>query len=169
MKKVLTNYQIVKKYKKVNVVTAHGLESVSSKEALEKAELLGVDLVKVSENKTGIICKIMDYQKYLYDKKKKERKSKKNISIKEIRLSLDMSQNDLSYRITKAKGFIDKGAILKVSLGIKGRHMKRKQDGKLKYDTFFSQLADSCEYNIKYQSEPKLNGRFWNATIVKSK
>jgi translation initiation factor IF-3 len=90
-------------------------------QALNKANELGMDLVLMKELNDIAICKIMNYEKYLYELSKN--KNNKVLNIKEIKIGPNTSDNDLSYRINHIKEFLNKGHKVKISMQFKGREM----------------------------------------------
>lgn len=165
----LHNYVIVKKFKKVSLVTDDGLKVMASKAALKKAGEQDLDLVMMSSKGDAPVCKIMDYKKYLYDAKKKEKLAKKNAKkneTKEIRLGLDIGKADIEHKAKKAVEFLESNVTLKVSLKIRGwRNMKRKDEGGSKIQEFFNYLQSIYAGDIKFTSKPKLQGRNWLAVV----
>ena len=119
------------------------------------------------------VCKILDYNKYLYDVKKKEKEAQKKArknSIKEIRLGLDIGDNDLDWKSDDGVKFLTGGASLKITLRIRGRrNMSRKDMGVEKIDAFFAKLQEKFDGKLKYSSKPKLQGKVWSAMIDKDK
>ncbi len=92
--------------------------------AQEIAENEGYDLVLMSPNANPPVCKIMDYSKYKFDTIKKEKEFKKNqkiVELKEIQLSMTISDHDISYRVTNATKFLQEGNKVKVVLRMRGR------------------------------------------------
>ena len=105
---------------------------MSSYEALKAAREQGLDLVEISPQSTPPICKIMDYGKWKFENKKKERQSKKNQSkvlIKEIQLRPRTGQGDINIKLEKARGFLSQGHKVKVNLRFHGREMAHKELG----------------------------------------
>ena len=105
---------------------------MSSREALEKARNKGLDLVEISPHSDPPICKIMDYGKWKFDNKKKERQSKKNqskILIKEIQLRPRTGEGDVVIKMEKARGFLSQGHKVKINLRFHGREMAHKELG----------------------------------------
>lgn len=92
-------------------------------EAIKIAEEKGVDLVEVNPNGNPIVCKLMDYGKYIYEIQKDQRKQTKThkSELKEIRLSFKISENDLKVKAKRAQSFIIKGDTVRVNLRMKGR------------------------------------------------
>ena len=105
---------------------------MSLREALEKAEEAGVDLVEISPNAEPPVCRIMDYGKYKYEmirKEKEAKKKQKTVEVKEVRLSPNIDTNDLNTKIGSARKFIEKGNKVKVTLRFRGREMAHQQIG----------------------------------------
>ena len=105
---------------------------MSSLEALEKARAKGLDLVEISPKSVPPICKIMDYGKWKFDNKKKERQSRKNqtkVLIKEIQFRPRTGEGDISIKLDKARGFLAQGHKVKVNLRFHGREMAHKELG----------------------------------------
>lgn len=111
------------------------------KEAIKIADDLNLDLVEVSSMQTPPICKIMDYQKYLYDKKKNEKKSDK-IDTKEIRLTPSTGEHDFNFKLKHAINFLEKGDRVKVFVFFKGREMAHKSLGADILSKFLDALKD---------------------------
>lgn len=102
---------------------------LSKKDAIRIAEEREKDLVLLSESKEGVgICKIMDYQKYLYDKKKNEKKSDK-IETKELRFTPNTGDHDFDFKVKHAQNFLEKGNRIKAFVFFKGREMAYKDKG----------------------------------------
>ncbi len=142
---------------------------VSSEEALRIALSENLDLVKIVENANPPVCKIMDYGKYRYEKQKKEKERKKNqktISVKEIRLSVNIEQHDFDTKARNAMKFLNAGDKVKISLRMWGRQLGAPEQGVRVVEEFIDFLAR--EMSIDVQSKAKLEGRNVNAIIAKS-
>ena len=99
---------------------------MSAAQANAMAEEQGLDLVKISPNATPPVCKIMDYSKFCYDQKKREKDAKKNqrvVEIKEIRMSPSIDTNDFNTKVKAAQKFLTDGNRVKVSVRFRGREM----------------------------------------------
>lgn len=127
-------------------------------EAKQIANDLNLDLIKLSSGKDQIdVYKILDEQKYLYEKKKREKDNKKNkVTLKEIRLTPTISENDLNTKIKQAEEFGKKGYRLKVSISFKGREIKVQR---LIGEEKLLKFADSLSVIYKAESLPKADGR----------
>jgi translation initiation factor IF-3 len=131
---------------------------VASKEAQKMAEEKELDLVKISPNAKPPVCKIMDYGKYKYELSKKEKEAKKKqkvISIKEIRLTPNIEDNDLQTKAKKANGFLKDEDKVKVSVRFRGRELGNTSAGREVLERF----AELTSENGVIDKKPKLEGR----------
>ena len=113
------------------------------KEALKMAYDEGFDLVKISPNANPPVCKVMDYQKFLYEQKKKEkeRKSKSaKMLVKEIRLGPQTDDHDFDFKLKHAMRFLSEGNKVKVDVFFKGRTIVYKEQGEQKLLKFAEAL-----------------------------
>ena len=157
-KELLINEQIVAE--QVRLISANGeqLGVVSLSEANAIAEREGLDLVLISPNANPVVCKIMDYGKYKFDTIKKEkeiRKSQKIIEVKEIQLSMTISDYDISYRVNNAIKFLKDGDKVKVALRMKGRQLAYKDACLNVVNNFVQKLAE----HGTTEKAPELNGK----------
>lgn len=136
---------------------------------LAKAQSLaddkGVDLVLMNGAAKPAVCKLMDYGKYKFDAIKKEKELKKNqkiVEVKEIQLSMTISDHDIAYRVTNAKKFLTEGNKVKISLRMRGRQQAYAKTCIEVVKNFAAKLEDmgTCE------KEPEVNGR--NIIVVVS-
>ena len=147
--------------KELRIIGADGaqLGIMSAAQANQLAEEQGMDLVKISPNATPPVCKIMDYSKFCYDQKKREKDAKKNqkvVEIKEIRMSPSIDTNDLNTKIKAAQKFLMDGNRVKVSVRFRGREMAHTNIGEKLLLTF----AKECSEVANMEKNPKLDGRF---------
>ena len=147
--------------KEVRVIGADGaqLGIMTAAAANAMAEEQGLDLVKISPNAVPPVCKIMDYSKFCYDQKKREKDAKKNqkvVEIKEIRMSPSIDTNDLNTKIKAAQKFLSDGNRVKVSIRFRGREMAHTNIG----EKILLDFADACAEIASMEKNPKLEGRF---------
>ena len=147
--------------KEIRVIGNDGaqLGIMSAAQANAMAEEQGLDLVKISPNATPPVCKIMDYSKFCYDQKKREKDAKKNqkvVEIKEIRMSPSIDTNDLNTKIKAAQKFLSDGNRVKVSIRFRGREMAHTNIG----EKLLLEFADACSEIAAMEKNPKLEGRF---------
>ena len=105
---------------------------MSLREALEKAEEAGVDLVEISPNAEPPVCRIMDYGKFLYEKTsllRNRRKSKKLSEVKEIKFRPGTDEGDYQVKLRSLIRFLEEGDKAKITLRFRGREMAHQQIG----------------------------------------
>ena len=147
--------------KEIRVIGAEGgqLGIMSAEEANRIAEEQGLDLVKISPNAVPPVCKIMDYSKFCFDQKKKEKEAKKNqrvVEVKEIRMSPSIDTNDLNTKVKNALKFLGDGNRVKVSVRFRGREMAHTNIG----EKLLIDFAEACAEVATMEKNPKLEGRF---------
>ena len=147
--------------KEVRLIGAEGeqLGIMSADQANALAEEQGLDLVKISPNATPPVCKIMDYSKFCYDQKKREKDARKNqkvVEIKEIRMSPGIDTNDLNTKIKSALKFLGDGNRVKVSVRFRGREMAHTNLG----EKLLMDFAQACAEAATMEKNSKLEGRF---------
>ncbi|WP_073192063.1 translation initiation factor IF-3 [Psychroflexus salarius] len=128
------------------------------KTALAKAEELGVDLVEISPKADPPVCKVMDYKKFLYEQKKREKALKQKASkvvVKEIRFGPNTDDHDYEFKKKNAEKFIKDGAKLKAYVFFKGRSIVFKDKGEI----LLLRLATDLEEIAKVEQMPKLEGK----------
>ena len=146
--------------REVRVIGENGeqLGIMSSREALQKAEEAGVDLVKIAPTAKPPVCKLVDYGKFKYEQTRKEKEAKKKqriIEIKEIRLSPNIDTNDLNTKVNAARKFLSKGDKVKITLRFRGREMAHMNTSKHILDDFAQSVADIAVI----EKAPKVEGR----------
>jgi translation initiation factor IF-3 len=128
------------------------------REALKKAEEIGLDLVEISPNADPPVCKIIDYKKFLYEKKKREKVMKAKASkvvVKEIRFGPNTDDHDYEFKKKHAEKFLKDGAKLKAYVFFKGRAIVYKDKGEI----LLLRLAQELEDYGKVEQMPKLEGK----------
>ncbi len=127
-------------------------------DALKLAQELELDLVEISPNADPPVCKIIDYTKFLYDQKRKQKelKSKQiNVVIKEIRFGPNTDDHDLAFKLNHAKKFLEEGSKVKAYVFFKGRSIVFKERGELLLLNFVNELED---FGVA-ESLPQLEGK----------
>ncbi len=119
--------------------------------ALQKARDAELDLVEVGANSNPPVCRIMDYSKYIYEQKKKQRKNKAGRAkeLKEFRFSVVIDKYDMDTRIRRALEFLEKGHPVKITVTRKGRQPYQQMK-----EVFSQILTNFSEYS-SIESEPK--------------
>ena len=147
--------------KELRVIGEDGtqLGIMSADEANALAEEQGLELVKISPNAVPPVCKIMDYSKFCFDQKKREKEAKKNqkvVEIKEIRMSPSIDTNDFNTKVKAAQKFLADGNRVKVSVRFRGREMAHTNLG----EKLLMDFAQVCAEVATMEKNPKLEGRF---------
>jgi len=146
--------------------TGENLGVLTTQEALREAQQEGLDLVLISEGANPPIAKILDYNKFLYEERKKtsaiKAKSKKS-ELKEFVFGPTIGEADINTRIERSKGFILDGNRVKITVKLKGRENEHPSIGFEKVTKFTQGLADTA----KVDAEPRLNGNL--ITVIYSK
>ncbi len=128
------------------------------KEALSIAEEQGLDLVEISPSAVPPVCKIIDYQKFLYEQKKKQKEIKAKsakVVVKEIRLGPNTDDHDFNFKLKHARNFLKDGAKVKVDVFFRGRSIVYKDKGEIILLRFATELEDIG----KVERLPKLEGK----------
>ena len=128
------------------------------REALNMAENLGLDLVEISPTASPPVCKVIDYKKFLYELKRKQKEIKAKtarIIVKEIRLGPNTDDHDFNFKLNHAIKFLKDGAKVKVDVFFKGRSIIYKEQGEL----ILLKFAQSIVEYGKIEQMPKLEGK----------
>ncbi len=126
--------------------------------ALQLAEEQELDLVEISPKANPPVCRIIDYKKFLYEKKKKEKELKSKASktvIKEIRFGPNTDQHDIAFKTNHARKFLEEGAKVKAYVHFKGRAIIFKERGEL----LLLQFAESLKELGDLEQLPRLEGK----------
>lgn len=131
---------------------------MSPEAALDIAVEKNLDLVKISPASVPPVCKIMDYGKYRFEQSKREKETKKNqkvIEIKEIRMSPGIGVNDFNVKLKNGQKFLTDGDRLKVTIRFRGREMTHTEIG----TELLTRFAEACQDIATVSKPPKLDGR----------
>ena len=126
--------------------------------ALQKADEMELDLVEISPKADPPVCKVMDYKKFLFEQKKKEKAMKQKTSkvvVKEIRFGPNTDEHDYEFKRKNAEKFLKDGAKLKAFVFFKGRSIVFKDKGEI----LLLRLAKDLEELGKVEQMPKLEGK----------
>lgn len=130
----------------------------STQDALKMAQQLELDLVEISPQADPPVCKIIDYNKFLYDKKRKEKEMKaksKSAELKEIRFTPGTDDHDFDFKARHAENFLKEGNKVKAYVQFKGRAIMFKERGELVLLKFAERLAEIGQV----EGLPKLEGK----------
>lgn len=141
-------------------MVGEGLEPkiCSIDDAMKIANNLGLDLVEISPNVDPPVCKVIDYKKFIYDQKKKQKaiKSKaQKVVIKELRFGPNTGEHDFDFKLKHAKSFLEDGAKVKAFVFFRGRSIVFKDQGQI----LLLKLAQALEDIGVVENMPKLEGK----------
>ena len=141
------------------------LGKLKTKEALEKAKSVELDLVEVNPKANPPVCKIMDYGKIKYEKEKlahKQKVANKKVETKGVRLSFKIKGGDLEIRVKQAKKFLDNGHQVKIEMILKGREKAYGENAKQIVNNFVKSFGE----DVKIISAVQKQGGKISATIA---
>ncbi len=128
------------------------------KEALQMAENLELDLVEISPTANPPVCRIVDYKKFLYELKKKQKEIKAKtakVVVKEIRMGPQTDEHDFNFKLKHARSFLQEGAKVKVEVFFRGRSIVYKDQGEIILLKFAQELMEFG----KVEKLPLLEGK----------
>ncbi|WKW47667.1 translation initiation factor IF-3 [Myroides sp. JBRI-B21084] len=137
-------------------------------QALAMADEQGLDLVEISPNAAPPVCKIIDYKKFLYEQKKRDKMLKAKtaqITVKEIRFGPQTDEHDYEFKKKNAMKFLKEGAKLKAFVFFKGRSIIYKEQGQI----LLLRLAQDLEEFGKVEAMPVLEGKRMTMYIAPKK
>ncbi len=130
----------------------------SIQEAMKIADGLGLDLIEISPTAEPPVCKILDYQKFLYQQKKRQKEQKAKatkVVVKEIRFGPQTDDHDYNFKLKHAIGFLNEGAKVKAYVFFKGRSILFKEQG----EVLLLRFANDLEEYGKVEQMPQLEGK----------
>ena len=146
--------------KEVRLVDENGEQKgiVSLAEALRAAESVELDLVEIVANAEPPVCKIMDFNKHLFDLKQKQKEAKKKqhqVQVKEIKLRPGTDVGDYNVKLRAITKFLEEGNKVKITLRFRGREMAHQEIGRKQLDRIIEDTAEIA--NV--EQYPKMEGR----------
>ena len=142
-----------------------GAAVMSIKEAIKLADEMELDLIEISPNAEPPVCRIADYQKYLYQQKKKAKEIKAKavkMVVKEIRFGPQTDDHDYNFKLRHAENFIKEGAKVKAYVFFRGRSIVFKEQGEI----LLLRFATDLEEIAKVEMMPKLEGKKMNMILA---
>ena len=141
---------------------------MSSREAQLLAKEQGVDLVEIAANANPPVVKIIDWGKFQYQKMKEEAKNRKKArekqsELKQMKIGLKISDNDLNIKVRKIRGFLDDGDRVKIMIIFRGREMAHKEIGQELLDRVLGLIGDDAVI----EGKPQMNGRNLSVQVRK--
>ena len=127
-------------------------------EALALADEMGLDLVEISPNADPPVCKVIDFSKFIYQQKKKQKELKAKqtkVVVKEIRFGPQTDEHDYNFKLKHAQKFLSDGAKVKAFVFFKGRSILFKEQGEI----LLLRFAQDLEEEAKVEQMPRLEGK----------
>lgn len=137
-------------------------------QALRMAEDMGLDLVEISPTAVPVVCRIIEYKKFLYDLKKKQKEIKAKaatVEMKEIRFGPNTDEHDVNFKVKHARNFLEEGHKVKAFVFFRGRSIVFKERGEILLLKFAQELEDVGVV----ESMPKLEGKRMTMFLVAKK
>jgi translation initiation factor IF-3 len=131
---------------------------VSTREALDMARNQGVDLVEISPNANPPVCRLIDYSKFLYQQKKRQKEMKAKqvkVEVKEIRFGPQTDEHDYQFKLKHAKEFLEEGNKVRAYVFFRGRSILFKEQG----EVLLLRFANDLEEYGKVEGMPSLEGK----------
>ncbi|EFA43656.1 translation initiation factor IF-3 [Hallella bergensis DSM 17361] len=144
--------------REVRVVSDDGAEVMPTRQALDLARQQGMDLVEISPNAQPPVCRIIDYSKFLYQQKKRQKEMKQKqvkVDVKEIRFGPQTDDHDYNFKLNHAKQFLKEGNKVRAYVFFRGRSILFKEQGEL----LLLRFANDLEEYAKVEQLPKLEGK----------
>jgi translation initiation factor IF-3 len=156
--------------REVRVIGADGSQIgiLPTYEAIKKAREAGLDLVEISPTAMPPVCRIQDYGKFLYEQGKKEKaakKTQKNITLKEVKFSINVDEHDFTTKKNHVLRFIADGDKVKASLRFKGREMAHRNLGRDVLDRLIREVSETAAVEFA----PRMEGNTMHAILVPKK
>jgi translation initiation factor IF-3 len=151
-----------------NIDGEESLGIISTDEAMKKANEMGLDLVLIAPNANPPVAKIMDYGKFKYQEEKKLKEQRKNqtkVEVKEIKLSVKIADNDISYKVKHAREFLTEGKHVKFRVFLRGREMAHPEAGKDVLMKIWPMVEDLGVMD----KAPRFEGRYYNMLVLPNK
>ena len=144
--------------REVRIVGDEGSTVVPTRDALNMAREQGVDLVEISPNANPPVCRLIDYSKFLYQQKKRQKEMKAKqvkVEVKEIRFGPQTDEHDYQFKLKHAKEFLEEGNKVRAYVFFRGRSILFKEQG----EVLLLRFANDLEEVGKVESMPSLEGK----------
>ena len=144
--------------REVRIVGDNGSSVVPTRDALNMAREQGVDLVEISPNANPPVCRLIDYSKFLYQQKKRQKEMKAKqvkVEVKEIRFGPQTDEHDYQFKLKHAKEFLEEGNKVRAYVFFRGRSILFKEQG----EVLLLRFANDLEEVGKVESMPSLEGK----------
>ena len=144
--------------REVRIVGDEGSSVMSTRDALNQARDMGVDLVEISPNANPPVCRLIDYSKFLYQQKKRQKEMKAKqvkVEVKEIRFGPQTDEHDYQFKLKHAREFLEEGNKVRAYVFFRGRSILFKEQG----EVLLLRFANDLEEVGKVEGMPSLEGK----------
>ncbi len=144
--------------REVRIVGDDGSTVIPTRQALDMARQQGVDLVEISPNAQPPVCRLIDYSKFLYQQKKRQKEMKAKqvrVEVKEIRFGPQTDEHDYQFKLKHAQGFLNEGNKVRAYVFFRGRSILFKEQG----EVLLLRFANDLEEYGKVEQMPRLEGK----------
>ncbi len=144
--------------REIRLVSDEGSEVMPTRQALDLARQQGVDLVEISPNAQPPVCRLIDYSKFLYQQKKRQKEMKQKqvkVEVKEIRFGPQTDEHDYQFKLKHAQEFLEEGNKVRAYVFFRGRSILFKEQG----EVLLLRFANDLEEYGKVEQRPKLEGK----------
>ncbi len=144
--------------REVRIVGDDGSTVVATRDALDMARQQGVDLVEISPNANPPVCRLIDYSKFLYQQKKRQKEMKAKqvrVEVKEIRFGPQTDEHDYQFKLKHAREFLQEGNKVRAYVFFRGRSILFKEQG----EVLLLRFANDLEELAKVEGMPSLEGK----------
>ena len=144
--------------REVRIVGDNGSTVVPTRDAINMAREQGVDLVEISPNANPPVCRLIDYSKFLYQQKKRQKEMKAKqvkVEVKEIRFGPQTDEHDYQFKLKHAKEFLEEGNKVRAYVFFRGRSILFKEQG----EVLLLRFANDLEEVGKVEGMPSLEGK----------
>ena len=144
--------------REVRIVGDNGSSVMPTREALDIARNQGVDLVEISPNANPPVCRLIDYSKFLYQQKKRQKEMKAKqvkVEVKEIRFGPQTDEHDYQFKLKHAMEFLQEGNKVRAYVFFRGRSILFKEQG----EVLLLRFANDLEEYAKVEQLPRLEGK----------
>jgi translation initiation factor IF-3 len=138
---------------------------ISTREALAQAEEKGLDLVEVAAHAKPPVCRIMDFGKYLYEQRKRQRDARKGQTgglVKEIKISSKIETHDINFKLSHIKKFLEQNNRVKVTVVFRGREISHSERGR----ELLARIISALDGYAVVENPPSLDGRHMTTLLA---
>jgi len=142
--------------------TGENLGVMPTEQALKLASEKGLDLIEVAPQASPPVCKIVNFGKYHYQQEKRERKAKHRSKLKEVKFTIKIGEHDFQTKLTRARSFLEKGDIVRVSIFFRGREIVHASRGR----DLLKRVEEEVSDIARVEGAPAARGKILQMMLV---